>query len=345
MSWLINIFFIVAGFILGLIFSACVRQFDYSNINNLLASIGQIVSAPYNLLCRLFRKQMDYRKMRRAGGYSATQRLDSRDQRINDVAQTIRDILRSLVVVTQQSDKAASDSTQSLGSVRNSLDRKEIPPDFADIYSQLMKEIDTVIDSNNSLKNELAQSQEILAAQKRQIDTLHTAVRIDSLTQIANRAYFDEKLEEMISFTQRYNEPLSLVMIDLDYFKAINDTYGHIAGDRILKGVAFKLKSELRDSDFLARFGGDEFALLLIKANAQVAADVAWKLCRTMRESRFLLDDIEINVTLSIGIAEAGMGESAESLLKRADTALYHVKEFGRNSVSIADPLESNQSL
>ncbi len=284
--------------------------------------------------------------MRRVGNYSATLQLDARDQRINDVAQAIRGILLSLVAVTQSTDKAASDSTQSLGNVRKSIERKDIPPDFADIYDRLMSEIDTVIDRNNSLKNELAQSQEILASQKNQIDTLHTAVRIDSLTQIANRAYFDEKLEEMISFYKRYNEPLSLVMIDLDNFKSINDTYGHISGDRILKGVAIKLKSGLRDSDFLARFGGDEFALLLIKANAQTASDVAWKLCRIMRESRFLLDNLEINVTLSIGIAEAVSGESAESLLKRADSALYHVKEYGRNNVSVADSLDffaSNQ--
>jgi len=200
-----------------------------------------------------------------------------------------------------------------------------------------MKEIDRVISSNSALKLELARSEEILANQRRQIESLRTAVRIDSLTQLANRAYFDEKLTEMIRLRQRYNDPFSLLMIDVDNFKEINDTYGHQGGDRILKGVAFKIRSGLRESDFVARFGGDEFAVILIKASAKPAIDVAWKLCCDMRESRFLLDGSEVKTTLSIGVAEISSGETAESLLKRADAALYRVKDSGRNSVVAAE--------
>jgi diguanylate cyclase len=193
------------------------------------------------------------------------------------------------------------------------------------------------LSSNSTLKGELASSREILASQQVQIEALRSAVRIDGLTQLANRAYFDEKLSEMIKLLRRYNEPFSLLMIDVDNFKAINDSYGHPAGDRILKGVAFKIKETLRDSDFIARFGGDEFALILMKASGIPASDVAWKLCSNLRESRFVLDSKPVNVTLSIGVAEADAEDTEESLLKRADQALYRVKETGRNNVSLAD--------
>jgi len=128
------------------------------------------------------------------------------------------------------------------------------------------------------------------------------------------------------------------MIIDVDNFKDINDTHGHPGGDRVLKGVAYKIKSTLRATDFVARFGGDEFAAILMKAKAPVAGDAAQKVCRQVRESRFFLDGEEVRTSLSIGVAEIAAGESAEQLLKRADKALYRVKEAGRNNVMVAEP-------
>ena len=159
-------------------------------------------------------------------------------------------------------------------------------------------------------------------------------MRIDGLTQIANRAYFDEKLLEMISLHKRYGDPFTLLMIDVDHFKTANDTYGHQAGDRILKGVSLKLKASLRGSDFLARFGGDEFVIILFKSNLVTATEVAWKLTKEVRTSRFILDDASLSITLSIGVAEVHGDDTSESILKRADAALYRTKIGGRNGVS-----------
>jgi len=154
---------------------------------------------------------------------------------------------------------------------------------------------------------------------------------------LANRTYFDEKLNEMITVRKRYGDPFSLLMIDIDNFKAINDSYGHPAGDRILKGVGMKIKASLRGSDFLARFGGDEYALILIKTDAAAATEVAWKLCEEVRASRFLLDETALTMTLSIGVAEAAGDDTEETLLERADAALYRTKMAGRNGASTAD--------
>lgn len=263
--------------------------------------------------------------------------IDPREQDLYESAQTIRNILLILTTSIKRTDKAASDSSQMLGDVKSAINTLELPTALTEAHSLLMKEIDHVISSNAALKGELARSQSELTEQQRQIETLRTAVRIDGLTQLANRTYFDEKLHEMIALRKRYGDPFSLLMIDLDNFKAINDTYGHPAGDRILKGVGSKIKASLRGIDFLARFGGDEYALILIKTDAKAATEVAWKLCEEVRGSRFILDETPLLTTLSIGVAEAAKEDTDATLLKRADAALYRAKTSGRNGVSTDD--------
>jgi diguanylate cyclase len=328
-----------AGIIVGIFLHPLARLCNSAGINRLLDAIAGMVAAPFNLLARLLRKKAAYRKAEQGITKEAAKPVDPREQQLSDTSQTIRSILIGLAAAIQRTDQAASNSTLALGEVRDSIDRMHLPPDLSEVNIQLLREIDRVISSNAALKRELASSQEILATQRQQIESLKTAVRIDGLTQLANRAYFDEKITEMIALRERYNDPFSLLMIDVDNFKEINDTHGHQGGDRILKGISFKIKSTLRESDFVARFGGDEFAVIVIKA----AADIAWKLCSNVRESRFLLDGTNVSTTLSIGVAEVAMGEAAESLLKRADQALYRVKEQGRNGVAIADPPQAEQ--
>jgi len=260
--------------------------------------------------------------------------VDSRELRLYESLQVIRNMLLVLAANIQRTDKAASDSSLLLGDVKSSINTMDLPADLSQAHALLMKEIDRVISSNAALKDELAKSQTVLSERQHQIEDLRTAVRIDGLTQIANRAYFDEKLNEIISLRNRYGDLFSLMMIDIDNFKAVNDSYGHQNGDRILKGVALKLKASLRGSDFLARFGGDEFVVILIKTDLAAATEVAWKLCEEVRSSRFHLDDASLSITLSIGVAEARGDDLAESLLKRTDTAMYRTKSGGRNGVS-----------
>jgi len=270
------------------------------------------------------------------GGNHQVQPVDPREQNLYDSAQAIRQILLIMASNIQRTDKAANHSSLVLGDVKSTINTMALPKDLGEAQDLLLKEIDQVISSNATLKGELAKSQEILSEQQHQIEDLRTAVRIDGLTQLANRVYFDEKLNEMIVLRKRYGDPFSLLMIDLDNFKAVNDSYGHPAGDRILKGVALKIKASLRGSDFLARFGGDEYALILLKTDAAAAKEVAWKLCEEVRGSRFLLDDATLSMTLSIGVAEASGNDTEESLLERADAALYRAKAAGRNGVTVA---------
>jgi diguanylate cyclase (GGDEF)-like protein len=137
----------------------------------------------------------------------------------------------------------------------------------------------------------------------------------------------------MIKIHHRHKDVFSLLLIDVDNFKDVNDRFGHQAGDRILKGVAFNLRSALRESDFVARFGGDEFAVLLMRSSGKASVDVAHKLCKAQQGNRLLLDGVDPGVTISVGVSEAVDDDTMESLLKRADQALYRVKSEGRNGV------------
>ena len=331
------------GFLAGMLVFAAICSIKSNALHSLLSILGSVVLSPVLILKKLFKPAGQEEIVEVNQQTSETpqkQPVDEREQRIHDTAQTIRSILLALATEIHRTEKAASDSSRTLGDVRDIIDRMELPADLKEAHAVLLQEIDRVVASNANLKSELASSQEALASQRSQIEALRTAVRIDSLTQLANRAYFDEKLTEMVKLRQRYDdEPFSLMMIDLDNFKTINDSKGHPAGDRILKGVATKIKATLRGSDFLARFGGDEFALILIKTERKAAEEVAWKLCSEVRGSRFLLDAEAMTMTLSIGLTEAHKHDTEESLLKRADDALYQVKARGRNGVCVAEEM------
>ena len=299
--------------------------------------IIEAIRGLFSLLPRRFGRAPEVNVETDGNGVGSAQAVDPREQSLYDSAQTIRSILLTLAANIQRTVKAASDSSLALGDVKSTINTLDLPTDLKDAHSLLMAEVDRVILSNAVLKSELAMSQTVLTEQQRQIDDLRTAVRIDGLTQLANRTYFDEKLHEMIALHKRYGDPFSLMMIDLDNFKEINDSYGHPAGDRILKGVALKIKASLRGSDFFARFGGDEYAVILVKTDAKAATDVAWKLCEEVRASRFILDAATLSMTLSIGVAEADGSDTEERLLERADAALYRAKAAGRNGVSVAE--------
>lgn len=157
----------------------------------------------------------------------------------------------------------------------------------------------------------------------------------DSLTGLYNRRKFLETLTTELERSQRLNRPLSVLMMDIDYFKNYNDTYGHQKGDEILSGIAKKLRKSLREYDTLARYGGDEFVLLLPETDAQVAQKIAERLVQALREMNILIsetDSIPIYLTLSIGIASyPSHANDLQTLMQAADYALYQAKQAGRN--------------
>ena len=163
---------------------------------------------------------------------------------------------------------------------------------------------------------------------------------IDALTNLNNRRQFELRLSQEIATSKRQNNPLCAMMIDIDFFKKVNDTYGHASGDAVLRGVASIIKSSLRESDIPSRYGGEEFAVLLPYSHLKEAKMVGERLRKAVEKSPIPIN-IEgeehepINVTISMGLAEFNNLETGEELFERADKALYEAKTTGRNKVCI----------
>jgi diguanylate cyclase (GGDEF)-like protein len=162
----------------------------------------------------------------------------------------------------------------------------------------------------------------------------------DELTSLVNRRRFLEALQTELERAQLFEEPLSLVLADLDDFKRVNDEFGHQAGDHALKTFGGLLQAHLRKVDVAGRLGGEEFAVLLPETSLESAVSVAGRMRNALNEVPLRLPGgVELSLTASFGIAEIEPGQSAEQLLSRADAALYDAKAAGKNRVSAAGPV------
>lgn len=158
---------------------------------------------------------------------------------------------------------------------------------------------------------------------------------IDALTQISNHRYFNEFLEREVLRTVRHNRPLSLVLIDIDRFKQINDQLGHLGGDFTLRELAGCIKRVVRREDLFARYGGEEFALVLIETGLQEALQAAERVRALVESHTFRFDDKVFQLTVSLGVAECVLDGTANArmLIRKADENLYKAKRGGRNKV------------
>jgi len=160
----------------------------------------------------------------------------------------------------------------------------------------------------------------------------------DPLTSLHNYRYFRTESGRELLRSDRYNKPFSLAIVDIDNFKPYNDTHGHLAGDKVLQALAKLLKQNTRKSDTIARYGGDEFIIILPELKSKQAKSLAEKLCETMHQSPELkkLDLKSVGLSISVGIASyPENGKTIDKLLKKADSALYNAKKSGKNTVSI----------
>jgi diguanylate cyclase (GGDEF)-like protein len=165
-------------------------------------------------------------------------------------------------------------------------------------------------------------------------EEIYRLMTLDGLTQLYNRRYFQEALEREFTRSKRYGHPFSLVLFDIDHFKRINDTHGHLAGDDVLRRVASVVKTKVRTNDLVARVGGEEFALLLPEAGRMGGVALAEKLRKIIAGERIESKGVQIPVTISLGVAEFSPTlESNEALYKSADDKLYEAKRNGRNQV------------
>lgn len=193
---------------------------------------------------------------------------------------------------------------------------------------------------NNAVRERLAQSEQQLTEAQNKILKLENDLEmarheksVDALTQVYNRGFFDETLNNAIAGFERNNEPASLILFDIDRFKKFNDTYGHQAGDQVLRVVAEITKESVRVSDIVARYGGEEFAVILSRAKLNDAVKVAENIRKNVGRHEFVASGKTLSITVSLGVTQFAKGDTPEKLVKRADKLLYGAKDKGRDCV------------
>ncbi len=164
-------------------------------------------------------------------------------------------------------------------------------------------------------------------------ETIYRMTIVDGLTGVNNKRYLMDSLEREIPRARRHARPLSMVMFDIDHFKKVNDSFGHLAGDYVLKEMAGVVKARLRPDDILGRYGGEEFAILLPETSVQGAITIAEELRKLVAEHRFIFEGETIESTISLGCAQLQDGWDALNFIKVADEQLYAAKHAGRNQV------------
>lgn len=255
------------------------------------------------------------------------------------------DLLMELAQHLQDMRQNTGGMGRRLGEAVSRLKESQNLTDLQQLRIVLLREAEDLRDQTERLQHQLAENEARLKESGDRLNKVNDELKqtkaislADPLTGVPNRRAFDLQLASEISRSTRYGLPLSLVILDLDHFKRVNDTYGHPVGDKVLVTVSDKVTKSLRKSDFLARIGGEEFVILLPETDLVAALTTAEKLRADIARLRFKTQNTHLTATASMGVCEWKTAMTAEQLLKFADEALYRAKQGGRNRVEAHAP-------
>ncbi|MDX2028285.1 MAG: GGDEF domain-containing protein [Alphaproteobacteria bacterium] len=236
-------------------------------------------------------------------------------------------------------DAAASGTNQfskTLDTFSGKLTTSSSLDQIREAVTKVVAETRAITKQNERLASQLAQTTQQLTEMRYNLDQVHKESQIDPLTGVGNRKFFDKELAHTTTEAAESQTPLTLLMVDIDYFKKFNDAHGHVIGDQVLRLVAHTLVENLKGRDVIARYGGEEFVILLPQTRITDAEKVANQLragLSTKQIKRRSTNETLGVVTISVGAAEYCPGEDLEGFIARADSALYKAKQTGRNRV------------
>ncbi len=207
---------------------------------------------------------------------------------------------------------------------------------------ELSEKYKRLLDDFEKLASELKKTKRALEIKEVELKAVlaqaHELTNTDVLTLLPNRRKIIVDLQEEVIRSNRYDTPLSISLMDIDHFKNVNDTYGHITGDEVLRTLAAQLREQIRHPDTIGRYGGEEFLIVLPNSELKAAAEQASRLCQRVRAMQVGSNGQTLSVTISIGVAQYRIGrENWEQFLNRADAALYKAKDAGRDRWAVAE--------
>jgi diguanylate cyclase len=263
-----------------------------------------------------------------------------------ELREASRRIETTVTQVVEYIDSAAEEA-EYYGTVLAGFSDKAQQPN-----TDLGKEVTTVLDqtkqmaeSNRGLEEKLQASSREIVQLREHLERLEREVSMDGLTGVANRKRFDVSLRQEIAVANRDHSQVSLLMVDIDFFKKFNDTYGHLLGDQVLRLVARYLTDCIKGNDLAARYGGEEFAVILPRTRLEDAVHVAEQIRSHVASKKVVnrrTGEALGKITLSIGVGEYKLGETPAELIHRADEALYLAKKSGRDRVMSEAQLPAN---
>jgi diguanylate cyclase len=262
--------------------------------------------------------------------------LEERDRELRNII----DLLTRAMAATNSENDAYHREILQKGEKIEQITRLD---DIRKIKSALEKEVESLRETVQAKQMDEKVRIESLSSQvavlREELQTAKEESQRDGLTGIYNRRAFDRHIRNLVDQNQVQRSPFAVLMLDIDDFKRINDTYGHPVGDRVLLALANACRQMIRSDDFLARYGGEEFVIILPGANRRNAAKKARQLCKAVSKTRYTLDDdndqLTLSITISIGVAEFRPPDDVETIMARADKALYQVKAAGKNGVAV----------
>jgi diguanylate cyclase (GGDEF)-like protein len=261
-----------------------------------------------------------------------------RTQREEQFAEIITFLRKALANLTGDANTFHDNLLETSGRINGLMDVKDIQELKLKVAAEV-KELNRIaVEKHEREKVQFAQLSEQVTVLQRKLEAARAEASIDGLTGIANRRNFDYTIQRWVIAHEKSEGPFTVAIIDIDNFKQINDSYGHPVGDQVLTSAATELGRNIRSSDFLARYGGDEFAILSAGMKLLESERRFSTLLQSMGETVLECKNAEdkttrISLTASCGVAEYALGESAKDLIHRADDAMYEAKKQGKNRV------------
>ena len=261
---------------------------------------------------------------------------DRVSERINSVGARVLDEIKQVLDMIDVAAGSATSYSESLTEASNKLEHAKDGEGLRGVIEALVQGAKQMELNNKKLETRLSASRQEIEQLQQNLEVVRSESLTDPLTTLSNRKFFDQELDKAVAAARKRNEPLALLMSDVDHFKSFNDKYGHLTGDQVLRLVAISMKQNVKGQDIVARYGGEEFAVALPNTNLESAATVAEHIRSAVMTKELMKRSSGERlgrITISIGVALLRPDDTAQSLIERADACLYGAKRNGRNRV------------